>query len=981
MAFDPAVEAKIVSLGEDILAEVRSHRTGGHYRAFLQALLDQPELKIQLLRLVDVLPALENDSHLAEHLDLYLGSQDMPILWPSLARWGLRHARRGLPAHLIAATARTICRKMARQFIAGETIDEVEPVMRRFWQRGVGCSLDLLGEAGTGETSARMYQDAYVRLIPELSRRMRLWPPRSTAHAAGSAPQLHVSIKVSALYSQIRSVDPHGSVKAIKDRLRPILSAAREADAFILLDMEQFDFRTITLRVFQELLMESDFRQIQDIGIAMQAYLRDTPEVIKSLIAWAKERGTPVTVRLVRGAYWDYERTVAVQNAWSAPVWEHKSQTDQCYEESLNLLMKSFPVVRTAVATHNLRSICAAMVLAETNALSSADYEFQMLFGMADSFIEALAHRDIALRIYAPFGRLLPGMAYLVRRLMENSSNESFLKQSAEIGTNAAELLAAPAEVSVQAPHGAASAKPAFANLAPRRFAIPAQYEAFASALAPVRATAPLLVRPGIAGRVVDCPVVDHSLNPSHPEMVVGAIAGARAEHVTQAVAAAQATLGEWRETPVGRRAELLEGAAKLLAHSRDHLAAWEILEAGKPWLEADADVCEAVDHIRYAAFQARRLFAPVDLGVSGESDTYTYRPRGVAAIIAPWNFPLAIVAGMTAAALAAGNTVVIKPAPQTPVMAHWLVAALEKAGCPPGVVNFLPGDDQIGKALVEHPDIALIAFTGSEAVGRQIISAAAETPPDRKRFKHVIAEMGGKNAIIVDHDADLDEAVPEIIASAFGYAGQKCSACSRLIVLNAVYDRLMEKLVDAARSLRIGDAADPSTYVGPVIDAAAQDRIRGAVEQGRSAATLFFQAVLPEGLNGFFIPPAIFTDVSPASPLAQEEIFGPVLAVFRVDSMQEALALANNSRYGLTGGLMSRNPESIALIRDRMEVGNIYINRRITGAMVNRQPFGGVKLSGLGSKAGGPDYLLEFVLARVVTENTIRHGFVPPDA
>ncbi len=446
------------------------------------------------------------------------------------------------------------------------------------------------------------------------------------------------------------------------------------------------------------------------------------------------------------------------------------------------------------------------------------------------------------------------------------------------------------------------------------------------------------------------------------------------------AVAAAIKAGNHWRDLSSETRSELLDAAAQILTQQRDELSAWQILEAGKPWAEADADVCEAIDHIRYAAFQARRLFKAGNIGKGGESNAWTYHGVGPAAIIAPWNFPLAIVSGMAAAALAAGNPVVIKPAPQTPVSAYWLVQALQKAGLPAGTVGFLPGGDEIGRALVAHPDVALIAFTGSEAAGRQIIAAAMTDTPGRRHFKRVIAEMGGKNAIIVDDDADLDTSIADIVASAFSYAGQKCSACSRLIVLPAVYDQLLEKIIDAVGSLRIGDAADPSTYVGPVIDRAARDRINTAVELARLEARLIYQAPLPRELPGYYVAPGIFTDVKPDGMLAQEEVFGPILAVFRAESVEHAVELANNSRYGLTGGIMSRNPRTIEFVRQRMEVGNLYVNRRITGAVVGRQPFGGIKSSGLGSKAGGPDYLLQFVQAQVVTENTIRHGFVPPE-
>ncbi len=978
MPLNADIEQNIHRLGDVILREARHRRRASqqHREAFLNRLLSDSALKTQVLRLVDVLPSLTHDRQLAEHLDIYLGSQELPIPWPRLAKWGLHKARKGAAAHLIAAAARRLSRKMAMSFIAGETVDQVEPVLRRIWRNGMDFSLDILGEASTGESTATAYQDSYLKLIPELNRRIRTWAVRNAPGGNQKEPRVHVSVKLSALYSQIRPADPDGSVKVIKDRLRRIVSAAALAEASVTVDMEQYDYRTITLRVFQELLEEKEFREFRGAGIAVQAYQIDAMQIVTNLISWAKVRGTPVTIRLVRGAYWDYERAVAMQHSWPVPVWETKAQTDACYEQCLEQLLNNHPFVRTAIATHNLRSICAGAAIARAKGLAVEDFEFQMLYGMADDLAASLVDRHFTVRLYAPMGPLLPGMAYLVRRLMENSSNESFLKR-AYTDLPADQILfppdLRPANSSPPPPKG----DDGFTHLPPLRPAITSQYSAFAEALDQVRAAEPVGVYPVINHKEMIRPATGESVNPSRPDRIVGRISNAQVQDVHSAVAASVEAGARWRCTPPRERAALLDKAAGVLARRRHELAAWEIVEAGKPWMEADADVCEAVDHIRYAAFGAMRFLASRNMDVSGESNTYTYHGIGPAAIIAPWNFPLAIPAGMAAAALAAGNPVLIKPAPQTPVTAWWLWQALLEAGFPAGTIGFLPGGDDIGRALVEHPDVALIAFTGSEATGRRIISAAAA--PDRCHFKRVIAEMGGKNAIIVDDDANLDDAIPDIIASAFSYAGQKCSACSRLIVLENVYDSLMGKLMDAAASLRIGDAADSSTFVGPVIDQPARDRIALAVEQAKSEAHLVFQATVPRNLDGFYIPPTIFADVNPDSMLAQEEIFGPVLAVFRVKNIDQAVTLANNSRYGLTGGIMSRNPRTIDFVRHTMAVGNLYINRRITGAVVNRQPFGGAKLSGLGSKAGGPDYLLQFAQAKVVTENTIRRGFVPP--
>ncbi len=363
-----------------------------------------------------------------------------------------------------------------------------------------------------------------------------------------------------------------------------------------------------------------------------------------------------------------------------------------------------------------------------------------------------------------------------------------------------------------------------------------------------------------------------------------------------------------------------------------------------------------------------------------GEENAYFYEPRGVAVVIAPWNFPLAILTGMTAAALAGGNTAIMKPAEQAPVIAAKLMEAFEEAGFPPGVVNYLPGvGEEIGPALVRHPDVAVIAFTGSRAVGLEIQRQAAETPAGQDHLKRVIAELGGKNAVIIDDDADLDEAVQGVVESAFGYAGQKCSACSRVIVPEPIYDAFLGRLIEVTRSLRVGPADEPGTNVGPVIDDEARERIEKAIEAGKESGRLVYSAdVSALAAEGCYVGPHIFADVRPDSPLAQEEIFGPVLAVIRSSGLSESLQIANGTRYALTGGIFSRSPANIERARREFRVGNLYINRKITGALVDRQPFGGFKLSGIGSKAGGPDYLQQFLIPRTITENTLRRGFAP---
>ena len=421
--------------------------------------------------------------------------------------------------------------------------------------------------------------------------------------------------------------------------------------------------------------------------------------------------------------------------------------------------------------------------------------------------------------------------------------------------------------------------------------------------------------------------------------------------------------------------------AAEWLRSRRDEVAALEIFEAGKPWKEADGDVCEAIDFLEYYARQMIRLDAGGDVdSPPGEHNEMRYHAKGVAVVIAPWNFPLAIPMGMTAAALVAGNTVVLKPAEQTPAIAAVLWDAFDAAGLPKGVLNLVHGfGEEVGQPLVEDPRTSIIVFTGSKPVGLSIIEAAAVHRPGQTHIKRVVAELGGKNALVVDADADLDAAVPTILTSAFSFSGQKCSAASRLVVLDAVHDALLERLVGATGQLIADHPRFGHTHIGPVIDDDACRRIHDyigiAAAEGRIVTG---QRAMP--LNGHFVAPTIVDGIEPGARVATDEIFGPVLAVQRAADIDEAIAVANTTDYALTAGILSRSPVNIRRAADGLHAGNVYINRTTTGAVVGRQPFGGYGMSGVGTKAGGPDYLLQLLDPRVVTENTLRQGFAPDD-
>ena len=496
--------------------------------------------------------------------------------------------------------------------------------------------------------------------------------------------------------------------------------------------------------------------------------------------------------------------------------------------------------------------------------------------------------------------------------------------------------------------------------------------DALAALDAALPVTVPVLI--GAAARTGEELV---STDPGEPERVVARAAAATADETRAALDEAQRGFASWRRTPVRERAAALVAAADWMRERRLELAALEVRECAKPWPEADADVCEAIDFLEYYARAAIELDRGVPLiQVPGERNELRYVPRGVVAVISPWNFPIAIPCGMTAAALATGNAAVLKPAEQSPGCGLRIVEALRAGGVPPSAISLLPGQGDVGAALVGHPDVQTIAFTGSLAVGLEIIRSAAEVAPGQVAIKHVVAELGGKNCVIVDADADLDEAVPGIVSSAFAYAGQKCSAASRVLVHDAIADRLTERVAGAAGVLVVGQAGELGTEVPPVIERAAQERIERYAALASANGRIVARAELvPE--RGWFCAPTVATDLPADSPVLGEEVFGPLLSIERVRDVDHALEVVEGLPYALTGGLFARDPATVRYVRDRSPVGNLYVNRGITGARVGRQPFGGNRLSGNGLKAGGPGYLLGFVEPQAFTENTLRHGLV----
>jgi 1-pyrroline-5-carboxylate dehydrogenase len=513
---------------------------------------------------------------------------------------------------------------------------------------------------------------------------------------------------------------------------------------------------------------------------------------------------------------------------------------------------------------------------------------------------------------------------------------------------------------------------PPFQNEPYADFSQPANRRAMEAALAQVRSQLGREYRLHIAGAEFTAESKLISVNPSNPKETVGIHHKATGPQALQAIQAASEFFPQWRDTPAGERVRLLLEAARMLRKRKLEFDAWLVYEAGKTWPEAEADVSEAIDFCEYYAREMLRLASPPPIHqLQGERDELVYLPLGVGIIIPPWNFPLAILTGMTVAALVTGNTVIIKPSSETPTIAAQFASVLEQAGFPAGSFTLLPGSgSEIGDLLVEHPLTRFVAFTGSRDVGLRINELAARPAKGQRWIKRVIAEMGGKDAIIVDAEADLDKAVDGVLVSAFGYQGQKCSACSRAIVDAKVYDEFLVKLKSKTESIRVGPADDPNNYMGPVISESARRSILQYIETGKQEGRTLTGGTPAQGAGaGYFISPTIIADVDPKARIFQEEIFGPVLAVTKAKDFDDALGLANDSQYGLTGAVFSDNPEHLRRAREQFHVGNLYFNRKCTGAMVGAHPFGGFNMSGTDSKAGGPDYLLLFLQAKAIAE------------
>jgi RHH-type transcriptional regulator, proline utilization regulon repressor / proline dehydrogenase / delta 1-pyrroline-5-carboxylate dehydrogenase len=944
--------------------------------------------KIQMFRFVDVFPSLTNGRLLTDHIREYFGEEkDMPPVLSTGAKVaGMLGSFGGAVLNKVLTTN---IQEMARQFIVGENTKEAIKNMERLRKDGFAFVVDVLGEATLSEAEADLYMNTYLELLDSLKKEQGDWKPLGQGGGSnldwGHSPKVNVAVKPTALFCLANPQDFEGSVVAILNRVRLITEKVIDLNGFLCIDMESYRHKDIILEVYRRLKLE--FPNYPHLGIVLQAYLTDTDQDLVDLLDWAKQKKVQISIRLVKGAYWDYETVKAKQNDWKIPVWTIKAESDAAYERQARMILENSAICHFAAASHNIRTISAVMEIAHELNVPDERYEFQVLYGMAEPVRKGILKVAGRIRLYCPYGNMVPGMGYLVRRLLENTANESFLRQSFAEDAQIEKLLENPV-LTVERERAARAKKPEekgpgglkpFNNEAMVDFTRADHRAEFPKQIAEVRKqlgrTYPLF----IGGKELKTADTIPSVNPANPAEVVGVICQAGTKEVGEAIAAAKAAFPAWRDLAPAERAQYLLKAAAAARKRIFELSAWQVLEIGKQWDQAYGDVTEAIDFLEYYAREMIKMGQPRRIGnAPGELNHYLYEPKGVAAVIAPWNFPFAIGLGMVSAALVAGNCVVFKPSGLTSVIGWHMVEIFREAGLPAGVFNYTPGRGSVmGDFLVDSPDVSLIAFTGSMEIGLRIIERAAKVYPGQANVKKIVCEMGGKNAIIIDDDSDLDEAVPHVLYSAFGFQGQKCSACSRVIVLDAVYDKFVDRLVAMAQATKVGPSEDPANYMGAVADDKAMKTIVEYANIGKKEGQLLYESKVPAG-GGYFVPMTIIGGIKPEHRIAQEEIFGPVLAIMRAKDFDQAIEWANSTKFALTGGVFSRSPEHLQQARREFRVGNLYLNRNNTGALVGRQPFGGSRMSGVGTKAGGPDYLLHFMDPRVITENTMRRGFAP---
>jgi len=852
---------------------------------------------------------------------------------------------------------------MGGQFVLGRDIDEA---IVRAAREGVLCSFDMLGEAARTAEDAARYFNAYAEAIRVAGGRGEELPLMER-HS--------ISVKLSALHPRYEEAHSRDAVPQLAERVIALSAAAAEQGIGLTIDAEEADRLEMSLDIIEAVARSPLLAGWEGLGMAIQAYQKRALPVIEWADALGRETGRRIAVRLVKGAYWDTEIKFAQEQGLSDyPVYTRKEATDVSYLACAKRMLAA-PNIQPAFATHN--AVTLAILLHWIG--DRQDIEFQRLHGMGEGlYRQAMKARSHRVRVYAPVGGYRDLLAYLVRRLLENGANSSFVHQSGDASLSVEDIAVHP--VDQMRAHGFTPHP-----LIPRPAAIygPQRRNSEGMDLSDRETLASLLdaMKPVwnsehkaaalIAGK--DAGGTPAAVqDPAHLQVPVGKVIEATPADARRAIDTCAAAFDQWSRRPVEERAACLERMADLLERDRSMLMALAVREAGKTMDDALAEVREAVDFCRYYAIEGRRLFTSETLpGPTGEHNELTLGGRGVFACISPWNFPLAIFLGQVAAALVSGNTVVAKPAPQTPLIAHAAVKLFHEAGIPADVLALVPGGPAVGQALVADPRVAGVAFTGSTGAARQIARSLLDD--ESRPIVPLIAETGGLNAMIVDSTALPEQVVRDVITSAFRSAGQRCSALRLLCLQEEVADNVLHMLKGAMAELSIGDPGEIETDVGPLIDAEAHRRIQSYIDANRDK--VIHQMPVPEGLDGHFIGPCIIRLDSPEE--LEREVFGPVLHVvtWRGEALGDLVDRINARGYGLTMGLHSRLDSSLEAVRGRAKVGNLYVNRSMIGAVVGVQPFGGEGLSGTGPKAGGPHYLLRFAVERAISIDTTSAG------
>lgn len=964
-------------LEEGLLQEMRKYRAGIFERVtdfFLNLSARYSHFRIHLLKFVALLASLEHDAEGLAVKRLFLEAlrrleQDakkdsFPALY--LMMFQIIHFFVKIsPPSWVATIVRGFTTKMARRFIAGESIEKAEKVLNPLFTTNRDATIDQLGELVVSDKEADQYLSDVLKLIRGLSQHVK----KGNRNWAG-IQRAHISVKVSALSPDFNPAAPEYTFALVAPRLKKILIAAKKEEVFVNIDAEHYPFRDLTFYIFRRVLLEtSELKNFTGVGIALQAYLRDATSHFEEILSLAKKRSLCMPVRLVKGAYWDAETIDAAAHSYDPPQFINKEETDIHLRQLAYKILEAGPHLQLCLGSHNFADHCFAEALRAERFPESPVIEHQCLHRTYEALSVGMARMHWPVRNYITVGSLLSGMAYLVRRILENSSQMGILAISrAHKEKNRAlppHLIHQGKKEAKQILRDDSISKlgPSFFNTPPLRFykreekaALDKAFEKFGESLGQDYSTQEHFS--GLMHKV---------FSPSDPKIMVGQILWATpsdCRRVIDSVAKAY-NLGSWPKAAPLERSSILLKAADLMLKQRLELTSLIVFEGGKNFKEAIADVDEAIDYLNfYAREETKRLRANKNL-VS----------RGVFAVIAPWNFPLALPAGMVAGALAAGNHVILKPAETTPLVAKKFMDILYEAGVPKDVFFLLPGrGSEIGKILVEHSKVHGVVFTGSREIGLWIAHTAGKRIARNELFSYaapakVITEMGGKNAMIVTETADLNEAISGILYSAFGNAGQKCSAASRVLVDEKILGSLAVRLKEACQDIHVGPAFEHSTCINPLISEKEKQRLQNLAKEACQEALLFGGRVLvdrsKEDLPGACIGPTLI-EIPALQALkkessAQKELFGPILHLISYKDLNEAIQLFNATEYALTGGIYSQSQDETEFLQKRLEAGNIYVNRPCTGARVAIEPFGGFKLSGTGPKAGSPFYLDAF--------------------